>query len=110
MLENTKLEAKFNGFQYLIIFFVGIFVDLVVHFFSQRKYKNRNAIGFAPELMAYYYSLCRKGPFTADSGTFYSYCNSWLLGALIGGIVAVVLLLLTDLILYIIETRRNHNL
>jgi hypothetical protein len=113
MFETTKLSPCFNGYQYLFIFCAAIIVDLIVHFFSLQKFTalkaGTNGFGFAPELMIYYRSLCRKGPFPTDCGpeSFYSSCNSWLLGALIAGTVAVVLLLIADLILYGVEYRNN---
>jgi len=113
MFENTKLSPCFNGYQYLFIFIVAIVLDLIVHFFSSRKFNalkaGTDAFGFAPELMIYYRSLCRKGPFPVDSPeSFYSSCNSWLLGAIIAGTAAVFMLLIADLILYGVEYKNNN--
>ncbi len=100
MFENTKLVPVYNGYQYLIVFISAIVLDLIIHFFSSRKYAaltavpKTDAIGFAPELMFYYNSLRRKGPFH----------NSWLMGMLIAGTVAVFILLITDIILQLFST------
>jgi hypothetical protein len=114
MFETTKLAPVYNGYQYLFIFIIAIIIDAIVHFFSSRKYnavvnKIPNTFGFAPELMLYYRSLCRKGPFSIEGGpdTFYSGCNSWLLGALIAGTIAVFMLLVTDLTLQAIDYRNS---
>jgi hypothetical protein len=113
MFETTKLSPCFNGYQYLFIFVSAIIVDLVVHFFSSRKYSalktGSDAFGFAPELMIYYRSLCRKGPFSVDCGpeSFYGSCNSWLLGAIIAGTIAVFILLVADLLLYAAEYKQS---
>jgi hypothetical protein len=114
MFETTKLSPCFNGFQYLFIFIVAMVVDAVVHFFSSRKYyalksnPQVDVFGFAPELMNYYFSLCSKGPFSVDSSQFNKYCNSWILGMLIAGGMAVIMLALTDTILYIIEYKSGE--
>ncbi len=110
MFETTKLSPCFNGYQYLFMFISAIIVDLVIHFFSSRKYASSDAFGFAPELMIYYRSLCRKGPFSVDGGveSFYGSCNSWLLGAIIAGTLAVFILLLADLFLYAAEYRQKQ--
>lgn len=113
MFETTRLNPVYNGYQYLIICIVAIVVDIIVHFFSTRKYyalkSGTDAFGFAPSLAFYYRSLCRKGPFPIDGDpeSFYSYCNSWLVGAVITGSAAVILLLITDLILQAIEYRNS---
>jgi len=113
MFETTTLAPVYNGYQYLFIFIVAIVLDMIVHFFSSRKYyaiKNQtDAIGFAPELMVYYRSLCRKGPLSLDGGpeSFYAGCNSWLIAALIAGTTAVVTLLITDLVLQAINYRNT---
>lgn len=115
MFETTKISPVFNGYQYLFVFVSAIIVDMIIHFFSSRKYyalkTGSDSFGFAPELMIYYRSLCRKGPFSTDYGpeSFYSSCNSWLIAALIAGILAVFVLLIADLILYGIESRNNSN-
>ena len=115
MFETTKLSPCFNGYQYLFIFIVAVVLDLIVHFFSLRKLNaiksGTYAFGGVPELMTYYRSLSKKGPFPIDSGTenFYSSCNSWLLGALIAGTIAIFMLLIVDLILYVAESRNNYK-
>lgn len=114
MFETTKLTPSYNGYQYLFIFFVAIVLDIIIHFFSVRKFnalKNgTDAFGFVPALAAYYKSLCRKGPFSIDGGSdsFYSTCNSWLMGALFAGSTAILLLLITDLLLQVAETKYNY--
>lgn len=114
MFETTVPSPVYNGYQYLVICIVAIVFDMIIHFFSTRKYnalKNgTDAFGFAPFLAPYYRSLCRKGPFPIDGDpeSFYSYCNSWLVGAVIAGAVAVVLLLITDLILQAVEYRNSR--
>jgi hypothetical protein len=113
MFETTKLKPVYNGYQYLFIFLVAVVFDLIIHFFSSRKYNalkaGTDAIGFVPELAVYYRSLCRRGPFPTDSGpeSFYSGCNSWLMGAIIAGSVAIFILLFTDLILQAIDYRNT---
>lgn len=119
ILSNTKLQPCYNFYQYLIIGLVAVFIDIVLHFFSTRKYNAlrastsgsvgaENVFGFAPELGLYYKSLCRKGPLTIDTpGTFYANCNSYLVGALIAFASAVCLLLITDLILQAIDYRNS---
>jgi len=120
MFETTKLSPVYNGYQYLVICIVAIIIDMIVHFFSTRKYyalklaasqgsSGTDTFGFAPALAPYYRSLCRKGPFPIDGDpeSFYSYCNSWLIGAVIAGCVAVVLLLITDLILQAVEYKNS---
>ena len=113
MFENTKLSPVYNGYQYLAIFIIAMIVDLIIHFFSARKLnalKNGgDAFGFAPELAVYYRSLCRKGPFPIDGGpeSFYAGCNSWLLGMLIAGTLAVFVLLIADLVLQAVEYKNN---
>jgi len=115
MFETTKLSPVYNGYQYLAVFIVAIIIDLIVHFFSSRKFNalksGTDAFGFAPELMIYYRSLCRKGPLPSDGGveSFYSSCNSWLLGALIAGILAVFILLLADLVLQAIDYKNSNT-
>jgi hypothetical protein len=110
MFETTKLSPVYNGYQYLSIFIVAMIIDLIVHFFSSRKLtalkSGTDAFGFAPELMVYYRSLCRKGPMPIDGGpdSFYASCNSWLMGVLIAGILAVFLLLIADLFLQGVES------
>lgn len=112
MFETTQLSPVYNGYQYLFIFITAICLDLVVHFFSSRRYYGlkTNEFGFAPELMIYYRSLCRKGPFSIDGigiESFYGSCNSWLLGAIIAGSVGVILLLITDLMLQAFEYKNK---
>lgn len=113
MFENTKLSPVYNGYQYVFIFISAIIFDLIIHFFSSRKYyaikSGTDAFGFAPELMVYYRSLCRKGPFqiNGEMETFYGSCNSWLLGALIAGTMAVFVLLVADLLMQVVEIRNN---
>lgn len=115
MFESTKLSPVYNGYQYLSVFIVAMILDLIVHFFSSRKLAalktGTDAFGFAPELMIYYRSLCRKGPFPIDGGidSFYSSCNSWLLGILIAGLLAVFVLLVADLFLHAIETKSQNQ-
>jgi hypothetical protein len=106
MFENTKLSPCFNGYQYLFIFISAVLVDLIIHCALKT---GTDAFGFAPGLMFYYRSLSKKGPFSIDGGSesFYSSCNSWLMGAFIAGISAVILLLITDLFLYGFEARSN---
>jgi hypothetical protein len=112
MFETTILTPGYNGYQYLFVFFVAILLDIIVHFFSLRKYSalksGTDAFGFAPELMIYYRSLCRKGPLSIDGGieSFYSSCNSWIIGALIAGIVSIIVLFIADLFLHVAETRQ----
>jgi len=114
MFESTKLSPVYNGYQYLSIFISAIIIDIIIHFFSSRKYNalktGTNAFGFAPELMIYYRSLCRKGPFPIEGGTetFYGSCNSWLLGAIIAGLLAVFVLLIADLLLQAAEYKMSN--
>jgi hypothetical protein len=113
MFENTNLKAVFNGYQYLFIFFSAIIMDLIIHFFSSRKYNaltnKTDALGFAPELMIYYRSLARKGPLSIDGdiNCFNASVNSWVLGVLIAGMLGVVALLLADAFLYAAEKKNN---
>lgn len=114
MFETTKLTPVYNEYQYIVIFLIAIFLDIIIHSFSLRKYNalknNTNVFGFIPaELMVYYRSLSKKGPFPIDGGldSFYSNCNSWILGALIAGILGILLLLLTDLTLQLIEYKNR---
>jgi len=115
MFETTKLSPVYNGYQYLSIFIMAMIIDLIVHFFSSRKLtalkSGTYAFGFAPELMSYYRSLCRKGPLPFDGQTesFYASCNSWLMGVLIAGTLAVVLLFTADLLLHGIEIYYARN-
>ena len=115
MFENTKLSPVYNGYQYLFVFICAMIVDLIIHFFSSRKFNalksGGDAIGFVPELAIYYRSLCRKGPFPIDGGSesFYASCNSWLLGMLIAGTLAVFILLIADLLLQATEYRNNNS-
>jgi hypothetical protein len=112
MFETTKLSPVYNGYQYLIVFLVGIVLNLVIYFFSSRKYyaltTRTDAIGFAPELMIYYRSLGKKGPFpSSGSDSFYNTCNSLLMGSLIAGTMCIIVVLLTDLILQAIDYRNS---
>lgn len=117
MFETTKLSPVYNGYQYLAIFIVAVVLDIIIHFFSARKFTAYKAgtgtstIGFAPELNFYYRSLAKKGPFPIEGNaeSFYGSCNSWLMGALIAGTIGVIVLLLTDLILNAIEYRNNST-
>lgn len=110
MFENTKLSPAYNGYQYLFIFIVTIFINSIVQFFSCRKYYgikngNPNVVGFAPEMAIYYRSLYNKGPLAASNiDTLWAKCNMWILGSLIAGLFAVLALFLTDIILHIIDT------
>ncbi len=116
MFETTKPSPVYNGYQYISIFISAIIFDLIIHFFSSQKYNalksGTDAFGFAPELMIYYRSLCRKGPFPIDGGSdsFYAGCNSWLLGSLIAGILAVFLLLIADLFLHGLEYKSKNSI
>ncbi len=116
MFETTKLSPVYNGYQYLSVFIVAIIIDLIFHFFSSRKLaalkSGTDVFGFAPELMVYYRSLCRKGPLPIDGGpeSFYANCNSWLLGMLIAGTLAVVVLLIADLFLHGTEMYYSRSL
>jgi hypothetical protein len=113
MFESFQLKPSYNGGQYLLIFIIAIVLDMIVHFFSSRKYyalkSGTDVTGFAPELMVYYRSLHRKGPLPVNDGpdSFYSTCNSWIISALITGSIAVLTLLLTDLILNAIDYRNS---
>lgn len=115
MFETTKLSPCFNGYQYLFVFIAAILIDLIVHFFSSRKYyamtNGTDAFGFVPSLMAYYRSLFKKGPFPIEGGpdSFYGSCNSWLLGAVIAGVLSVIILLIADLFLYAAEYKNNQS-
>lgn len=111
---NNKLSPVYNAYQYLVIFFVAIALDLVVHFFSTRKFtamKNgTDAFGFAPHLAYYYNSLSKKGPLPFDGSvdSFYSKVNSWTVGAIIAGSIAIFILLITDLVLHAIDYRNKR--
>ncbi len=114
MFETNKLTPVYNGYQFLFICIVAIVLDMIVHFFSSRKYysvtkTHADVFGFAPELMIYYRSLSKKGPLPTDGGpdSFYASCNSWLIAALIAGTTSIIVLLLTDIILQIIDYRNT---
>ncbi len=115
MLSGTKLVPTYNGYQYIIVFFLGVIFDLIIHFFSSRKYNalksGKNAVGFAPELMIYYRSLSKKGPFpyTQGADSFYNTLNSYLLGILIAGFLSLIIIVLSDLILQFIEYRNRTS-
>jgi predicted outer membrane lipoprotein len=113
MFETTKLAPVYNGYQYLFIFISAMLLDLIIHFFSARKYhamyNKTDAFGFAPELWIYYRSLAKKGPLSIEGGldSFNASVNSWLLGALIAGTLGVLTLLLADVFLQVSEMRNN---
>lgn len=115
MFENTKLKPIYNGYQYLFIFIVAIALDIIVRFFSLRKYNamhtGQNVFGFLPGLASYYKTLYRLGPLSINGGpdSMYSKINSWLMGALIAGITAVFMLLVTDIILQLAEYKQKNN-
>lgn len=103
-LKNT-ITKVINPQQYIHLFIISSIFSIIVHFFSNRRYnalKNgTNTFGFLPELMVYYRSLCKKGPFSSDPDSLFGILISTIVGALITGLVSVLLLLITDITLYI---------
>ena len=114
-MSGTKLEANYNAYQYLIVFLLAVILDIIVHFFSCRKYAALKAgsdtIGFLPQLKLYYDVLAKRGPleYTQGVDTMYNSINSWLLGALIAGITCTLIVILADLILQIIDYRNGTS-
>jgi len=100
-------------YQYLLVFVIAVVLDTFIYFFSSRKYtalkSGTDAMGIAPELMVFYRSLAKRGPFpyTQGSDTFYNSCNSWLLGALLLGFTCTIIVIIADLILQIIEWKND---
>ena len=84
-----------------------------MQFFSTRKYAARSTgvdvYGFLPWLSIYYKSLYVLGPrnFMGLSETNFNSFNSWLMGCIIAGTVAVSILLVSDIILQIIYTNED---
>lgn len=111
MFENTKLSPVFNGYQYLFVCLVAIVLDVIVHFFSIRKYQriqNKvDVLGFAPWIGPHYKSLAKYGPLSMEGSyeTMSASINSYLVGAVIAGSVSLIVLLIADLILYGMENR-----
>lgn len=103
-----------NTRQYLAVFIVAALLDLIIHFFSSRKYSalknNSSALGFAPELNVYYRSLAKKGPFTYTSDDSISNTfNSYLVGAIIAGVLCTIVVVVADAILYAIDKRASEQ-
>ena len=109
---NIKLEPVYNPYQYLTVFIVGVFIDLIIHFLSSRKYyalkTGTDTFGIAPELMVYYRSLSRKGPFPiGETESFTNNINSWLMGALIAGILCTLVVIISDIVLQCVKWKQS---
>lgn len=89
----NELKPKWNGWQYFLVFTIGFICDLIIHFFSKRKYNaikagNNQIFGFGASLMYYYHSF--------GEGLF-----KWIIPAMILGFFSVFVLLISDIILQI---------
>lgn len=108
-----ELSPTINGYRYLTVVIVAIFLDTIFHFFSVRKFNairannGKNVFGFIPQLGVYYSSLESRGPFEKASKYYCS--NGWLVGALNAGLLALIVISLADLILYTIECKLNSK-
>lgn len=105
----NKLKPGWNGYQYLFTFFVGVLGDMIVHFFSSRKYfalkagRGDEVYGFAPSLMPYYHSLRNLYPFKNTGYETVETFNTWFWGGIFGGVACMIALLGADIILQIID-------
>lgn len=114
ILENTKLEPVINLYQYLIVFLIiFVVINPIVYFFSSRKYHGIRmnppveVYGFASNLYPFYrslgeYKLVSKYISDTPSGTTY---DKVITGGLVFGIIVVVILIITDIILYLIDSK-----
>jgi hypothetical protein len=118
IIENTKLEPVVNGYQYLIIFMViFIIINPILYFFSSRKYRSIrmtppvDMYGFAPDLYPFYrslgeYKFISKHISDSPTGTTY---DKVITGGLVFGITALIILIVTDVILYIMNNSKENN-
>ncbi len=67
------------------------------------------AFGIAPELMVFYKSCGKKGPFQTNGTDFSFLLNSLLVSSVIAGFICVFVLLMTDIILQLIEWKYGKN-
>jgi len=108
---STRTPRKTHIIRIITIFLVAIVFDIVVHFFSSRKYyamktPGTTAMGFAPQLTVWYRSLSSWGPFPYTPGidTWGNSCNSWLMGALITGLTVVIIVIISEIIIYMYQS------
>lgn len=117
-LENTKIEPVLNGYQYLIVFLViFIVINPIVYFFSSRKYHGLRTTppvelyGFASDLYPFYrslgeYRLISKYFGENVTGTTY---DKIITGGLVFGLSALIILVITDLILYYLKNQEKNS-
>jgi len=107
---SFNLKPEWNIYQYLCVFSIAFVLDLIIHFFSERKFISLTqtkvpTFGFFPELNVYYKSLSKYGPFeyTVGVNTTSNSLNSWLIGALITGTFCLLIVVLCDIIFLVQE-------
>ena len=104
LLSKTQLKPGWNGYQYLMVFLVGFVVDLIIHYFANRKYYSQGQLfGFAEGLVPWYRSVGSMGLLGSFESEYIRTFNKWALGALIGGLICVVVLAIADLALQIAD-------
>lgn len=118
ILENTKLEPVVNGYQYLMVFLmIFVVINPVLYFFSSRKYHGLRmtppveAYGFASDLYPFYrslgeYKLVSKYIGDYSTGTTY---DKIITGGLVFGITALIILIITDIIMYTINNSKDSD-
>lgn len=111
-MQKIKISPKL--IKYVYTFLVAAIIDIVVHFFSERKFisltkTNIPTYGFFPELNVYYKSLGKYGPFpyVKDGDGILNPLNSWILGFLITGTFCLLVVIIVDLIMYFNDDKTN---
>ncbi len=116
IVDKTKIEPVYNGYQYLIVFLVAVILNTIIRFFSIRKYTDMvqqsssgsmgsTVYGFLPELGPYYLKISRYGPqnYIGLPDEFHKSINSWLISGVLLGTFVVLVVLIADITLHIIS-------